>query len=183
MPAKWKFAIENFIEIYHVPFVHPSLNEYNGMSDHYFIHDGIVLGEGNDKYSPADSAAGKLPEFPHLNPRQQSTIEAICLFPNLLLTAFSDNLRIILVEPTGARTCRERVSISFVGDQAMVPELEAYRTIVADRFPRFNAEDVETVSKLQCSFETSAFERAHFNAFFDGAVHQFQQLVAHSCGE
>ena len=182
VPGNWKLAIENFIDIYHVPFVHPSLNKYNTMSDHYFIHDDIVLGEGNDKYSPTDDAAGKLPEFPELNAPQRNTIEAVCLFPNLLLTAFSDNLRIILVEPTGPRTCRERVSIAFVGDEAMAPELVDYRTTVANRFPSFNVEDVEAVSKLQHSFETSAFEKAHFNAFFDGAVHRFQELVARSCG-
>ena len=183
VPGNWKLAIENFIDIYHVPFVHPSLNKYNGMSDHYFIHDGIVLGEGNDKYAPTDSAAGQLPEFPGLTPAQQSTIEAVCLFPNLLLTVFSDNLRLILVEPTGPRTCRERVSIFFVGDEAMAPQRESHRSTVADRFPSFNAEDVDAVSKLQHSFETSGFERAHFNAFFDGAVHGFQQLVALGCAE
>lgn len=183
VPANWKLVIENFIDIYHVPYVHPSLNKYNGMSDHYFILDGIVLGEGNNKYLPTDEAVGELPVFPGLNTTQLQTIEAVCLFPNLLLTLFSDNLRVILLEPTGSRTCRERVSIAFVGHEAMTPEAKSFRATVANRFPSFNAEDIEAVSRLQRSFETSGFERAHFNAFFDGAVHQFQRLVALHCSE
>ncbi|MBS34466.1 MAG: hypothetical protein CMO26_00915 [Thiotrichales bacterium] len=179
--ANWKLAIENFIDIYHVPYVHPSLNRYNGMSDHYFIHDGIVIGEGNDRYEPTDEGAGQLPEFPGINDVQRSTIEAVCLFPNLLLTLFSDNLRIILVQPNGPGRCHERVSISFVGDEAMTDALAEHRHIVASRFPAFNDEDMGIVNKLQVAFETSAFERAHFNAFFDGNVHSFQRLVATAC--
>jgi hypothetical protein len=37
----------------------------------------------------------------------------------------------------------------FVDDESTAPELQSYRTIVADRFPVFNLEDVEVVSKLQ----------------------------------
>ena len=61
----------------------------------------------------------------------------------------------------------------FVGDESTAPELQFYRTIVAGRFPVFNLEDVEVVSKLQQSFSTSAFERTHFNPFFDGNVHHW----------
>jgi len=71
----------------------------------------------------------------------------------------------------------------FVDDESTAPELQSYRTIVADRFPVFNLEDVEVVSKLQQSFSTSAFERAHFNPFFDGNVHHFQQLVGRGCAQ
>ena len=180
--GNWKLAIENFIDIYHVPFVHPGLNKYNAMTDHYFIDDGIVLGEGNSEYLPTDEGAHRLPEFPGLTQTERQTIEAVCLFPNLLLTIFSDNLRVILVEPTGTATCRERVSISFVGDEALSSELERFRTIVADRFPSFNAEDVAVVTQLQEAFETSPLDRFHFNRFFDGNVHRFQQLVASACG-
>ena len=184
VPGNWKLAIENFIDIYHVPYVHPSLNKYNDMVDHYFIEEGnVVLGQGNGAFVPVDEGVGKLPRFPNLTTSQHSTSEAVCLFPNLLLTIFNDNLRAILVEPTGPASCHERVEIFFVGDESQALELEPYRTIVADRFPRFNLEDVAVVTKLQKSFTTSAFERAHFNSFFDGNVHHFQQLVSRACAD
>lgn len=181
VPGNWKLAIENFIDIYHVPYVHPGLNQYNNMADHYFIQEGPVLGEGNAEYRPADEGAGKLPMFPGLSQTQQQTIEAVCLFPNLLLTVFSDNLRVILVEPTGPGSCRERVSIFFVGDEALEPCLEDYRRAVVARFPSFNDEDVGVVTRLQEAFENSAYDRAHFLPFFDGNVHRFQQLVGRAC--
>ena len=35
--CNWKFAIENYCESYHLPFVHPGLNEYSKIDDHYHI--------------------------------------------------------------------------------------------------------------------------------------------------
>ena len=176
--GNWKLAIENFIDIYHVPYVHPSLNEYINITEHEFIWEGeVVVGQGGG-IEPTDEGVGKLPVFPNLTLTQEATIEAISLFPNLLLTVFSDNLRAILVQPTGPGTCHERVEIFFVNEQALAPKLDKYRSIVAERFPAFNEEDVGVVGQLQTSFETSAFERAHFSGFFDVNVHRFQQLVA-----
>ena len=126
---------------------------------------------------PEDEGAGALPEFPGLSDRQRNNIEAINLFPNLLLTLFGDNLRAILVEPICPTACRERVSISFVGDGSMVSDLGRHRAVVAERFPAFNVEDVEVVARLQAGFESNGFERAHFNPHFDRMVHRFQQLV------
>ena len=180
--GNWKLAIENFIDIYHVPYVHPSLNQYNAMKDHYFIREGdFVVGQGSREFVPTDAGAARLPTFPNLTADQVTTLEAISVFPNMLITVFADNLRIILVEPTGPGSCRERVEVFFVGEEALAPGLADPRQVVVERFPAFNREDMEVVRRLQVSFETSAFEQAHFSAFFDANVHQFQSMVGRAC--
>ena len=99
--ANWKLAVENFIDYYHLPYVHKGLNSYSAMQDHYPIREGdLFLGQGNASYAPSDEATGGLPAFPGLDAAERSVTEAICLFPNLLVTLFDDNLRIILVERT-----------------------------------------------------------------------------------
>ena len=40
--CNWKFAIENYCESYHLPWVHPSLNSYSKIEDHYHIQ-GLSL--------------------------------------------------------------------------------------------------------------------------------------------
>ena len=35
--CNWKFAIENYCESYHLPWVHPGLNAYSKIDDHYHI--------------------------------------------------------------------------------------------------------------------------------------------------
>ena len=38
--VNWKLVVENFIDYYHLPYVHKSLNAYSAMEDHYPIRDG-----------------------------------------------------------------------------------------------------------------------------------------------
>jgi len=45
--SNWKFLIENFIEPYHVQFVHKTTTK-QPLKDHYTIVDGICLGSGVD---------------------------------------------------------------------------------------------------------------------------------------
>ena len=180
--ANWKLAVENFIDIYHLPSVHPGLNRYCAMQDHYFVREGDhVVGQGTGAYAPEDDAAGKLPAFPHLDAVQNTTTEALSVFPNLLVTVFNDNLRMILVEPTGPATCRERVEVFFAGEAALRPGLRDARERVVGRFPAFNHEDLALVAGLQESLMSTAFEHAHFSAFFDEHVLHFQRMVAHAC--
>ena len=35
--CNWKFAIENYCESYHLPWVHPGLNSYSKIEDHYHL--------------------------------------------------------------------------------------------------------------------------------------------------
>ena len=57
--CNWKFAIENYCESYHLPWVHPGLNSYSKIEDHYHIqglpnrfaglqNDLVALVCGND---------------------------------------------------------------------------------------------------------------------------------------
>ena len=40
--CNWKFAIENYCESYHLPWVHPGLNSYSKISDHYHIQLSLI---------------------------------------------------------------------------------------------------------------------------------------------
>lgn len=177
--CNWKLAIENFIDIYHVPYVHPGLDGYCAMKDHYLVADNnVFIGQGLDAYAPEDEAAGSLPSFPGLGPGAISRMEAFGVFPNLCMTLFHDNLRIILVQPDGPTRCVERVEVFLVGEAALDPALAAARRALVNRFREFNAEDVAVVEKLQHSFATTAWDGGHFTPVLDGPVHRFQRLVA-----
>lgn len=176
--CNWKLAIENFIDFYHLPYVHKGLNSYSAMQDHYVIReDGVFFGEGNDEYYPQDAAAGNLPRFPDLAPELDHKVEALCLFPNLLITVFNDNLRIIIVEPMGPGKCRERIHVFFVGDAAMAPDLETTRETAVSRFLEFNNEDIVVIEALQSAFGASAFEGGCFSPYFDQNIDHFQDLI------
>ncbi|HCD19946.1 MAG TPA: (2Fe-2S)-binding protein, partial [Alphaproteobacteria bacterium] len=53
LDCNWKLAVENYCEAYHLPFVHPALNSYSRLEDHYNIldTDGFA-GQGTTVYQP-----------------------------------------------------------------------------------------------------------------------------------
>lgn len=182
--GNWKLALENFIDTYHVPYVHPTLNSYCDMKDHYLVADNdIYLGQGLENYVPEDEATGALPPFPGLTQADSKLMEAFCVFPNLCMTLFHDNLRIILVEPDGPNRCTERVEVFMVGEAATDPALAETRKAVVDRFREFNAEDIEIIENLQRAFETTAWDGGYFTPYMDGPVHRYQRLIAEAVAE
>ena len=151
------------------------------MEDHYPIReDDCFFGQGNARYAAHDEASGRLPSFPGLSEAERSVTEAVCLFPNLLVTIFSDNLRIILVEPHGAGRCRERIEVFVVGEEAMAPDLAPVRHALVERFQSFNLEDIAIVEGLQDAFATTAFDGGRLSPAFDGNIHHFHRLIAAS---
>ena len=64
--CNWKFAIENYCESYHLPFVHPGLNAYSKIDDHYHIQGlpNRFAGQGTLVYNPKFENNEKFPTFP-----------------------------------------------------------------------------------------------------------------------
>ena len=49
--CNWKLAVENYCESYHLPWVHPGLNSYSRLEDHYHIENrGQYSGQGTVVY-------------------------------------------------------------------------------------------------------------------------------------
>ena len=65
--CNWKFAIENYCESYHLPWVHPGLNSYSKISDHYHIQGlpNRFAGQGTKVYNPKFKGKEKFPCFPN----------------------------------------------------------------------------------------------------------------------
>ena len=176
--CNWKLAVENFIDIYHLPPVHRDLNSYCAMQVCYFVAgDDLFLGQGTYPYEPDDEAVGKLPSFPALSERMQKSTEALWLSPNLLVTLFADNLRIIRVEPVDASRCREDIGVFFVGEEALGPENARFRQVTVDRFRDFNSEDIGIVEALQRGLTSSDYDGGHYSPAFDRNVGHFQSII------
>ncbi len=176
--ANWKLVIENYIEHYHLPTVHPNLNRYSGLDVHYQItSDANYVGQGSSNYAPKDGAVGVLPMFPNLPVEVRKRAEYICLFPNVMIGCLADHVYSFIVLPERPDFCRERFDFFFVGDRALAPELaEARRTVAMRRF-EINTEDIDIVERLQAGRASPAFDGGYFSATMEDTVHQFQRLV------
>ena len=171
--CNWKLAVENFVDVYHLPSVHQGLNAYSDYKDHYYIHQPTLFGEGNDNVNPDDIAVGEFDDFPNLPESRNTTLEALALFPNLLITVTRDHLRVIIVDPQGPNLCTERIHIFVNGEDAATnPGLQQQRQQLMQRFTDFNDEDLEITRRLQNSMQSS-FSEGNFSPFFDESVRLF----------
>ena len=92
--CNWKLAVENYCESYHLPWVHPALNEYSKLEDHYEIIDpnGNFSGQGTRVYAPNLGEPGRqFTTFDALPAAWDTAAEYISLFPNTLLGVHKDH--------------------------------------------------------------------------------------------
>jgi phenylpropionate dioxygenase-like ring-hydroxylating dioxygenase large terminal subunit len=121
LACNWKLAVENFCEAYHLPWVHPGLNSYSRLEDHYDIaEDDLYGGQGSLVYRPRlNEDGGEFPKFPNLPEKWLTGAEYIALFPNVLLGIHADHMFAVYLEPVSANHTREYFEIYYVGDEPL----------------------------------------------------------------
>ncbi len=177
LATNWKHAIENYLESYHLPWVHKGLNSYSRMADHYTFFAGAdAAGQGTSVYAPGVDDGHSLP-VQNLPAAQSARAEYPVLYPNLMTGLQSDHFYVIDVTPLGPGRTRERFDIFFFGDEAMTSELRAVRQGTIDRWDSVFVEDIDVVERLQQGHASAAATGGRFAPAQDGAVHQFQKRI------
>ena len=99
--CNWKFAIENYCESYHLPWVHPGLNAYSKIDDHYHIQGlpNRFAGQGTVVYNPGFISEIKFPTFPGWANKKEMYAEYVALFPNVMLGIHKDHFYAYWLEP------------------------------------------------------------------------------------
>ena len=91
--CNWKLAAENYCEAYHLPFIHPGLNSYSRLEDHYNIMPiSAYAGQGSTVSALQLSNDGHaFPNIEGLSKQWSSGAEYVALFPNLLRVVHRDH--------------------------------------------------------------------------------------------
>ena len=176
--ANWKLAIENFIDSYHIPMVHPNLNRSAPMERHEPILGGDTFARPSVRAYELTTAASSLPAFPGLPAEQAGTGYFIGLFPNVLLGLSDDTFYAIIIEPLAPDRIRERVEIFFIRDEAMAPALADARQASIDRRIEVNGEDVAIIERAQRGRYSPTSDVNRFHGYHEDTVRHFQQYVA-----
>ena len=177
--ANWKLAVENYCEAYHLPWVHPSLNSYSKLEDHYNICGARGFsGQGVVAYNLVDVAGTSLPRFPAWPAERERTAEYVSLFPNLLLGLQADHFFALLIRPISPTRTREELRVYYVGDEGRQDRYEASRRAVLESWRVVFGEDVWAVEGMQAGRASPAFGGGVFSPEMDVPTHDFHRWVA-----
>ena len=174
--CNWKLAVENYCESYHLPWVHPGLNSYSRLEDHYHIEEpGYFSGQGSKLYRQIKGDAGEVfPDFPDLDPKWQTAAEYLGFFPNVLFGAQRDHAYAILLMPQGQRRVLEQVHIYYA-----TPDTDpALRAKNAALWKGVFIEDIGVVEGMQRGRAAPGFDGGRFSPAMDGPTHLFHAWAA-----
>lgn len=174
--TNWKLAVENFCEAYHLPWVHPGLNSYSRLEDHYNINEpGQYSGQGTLVYRQIKGDDGTVfPDFDGLSDKWDDGAEYIAVYPNVLLGAQRDHAFAIVLEPQSLDRTVEHIHLYYASDDTDA----ALRAKNAEQWKVVFEEDIFVVEGMQRGRHAAGFDGGRFSPAMDGPTHCFHDWVA-----
>lgn len=165
--SNWKLLMENFIEPYHVQYVHSSTTE-QPLTDHYTINESGCLG------SAVDVSRGN--QAPARDDTLSVSSRYLSLFPNFVLGRYYPHqIGVHLNTPVGAERTTQRRAIYATSPNAV-------STAEADKLAKLwydvHKEDHAICERLQTGRASEvALDGGVLSPVWEESVHSFQKLV------
>jgi choline monooxygenase len=180
--SNWKLIGENFMEYYHLPWVHPGLVKVSPMADHHrWQGPGMYVGFCTSPIAPNTDDGGwkGLPDQPDLPGADAYSARFAWVFPNVAVNALPNHTVLLLTFPVSASVTREVLyllappaSLDLAGDLAdeQIGNLVAF-------WDEVNREDIGIVERVQAGLTDPAYTGGRMCYRFEESVHRFQNLL------
>jgi len=175
MKCNWKTYVDNYLEGYHLPSVHPGLNrelDFNAyvVEPHAEGHQGYVR-----QFSPIrGSQPGDATPRRYQHAAEDLTTDYFWIFPNWMLNCYPDNVSLNIVLPISP----ERSLAIF---EWYLPEKD-HATPAAKASVEFSdqiqAEDVGICELVQKNLRSRSYSRGRFSVKQEKGVHAFHRMYA-----
>lgn len=151
--AHWALYCENYLEGFHIPFVHHSLNavvDYGTYTTETFQHSSLQTG-----YDENGSVAGTY----------------LFLFPNTMINFYPWGISVNVVEPIDPARTKIRY-LTFVADESKLGKGAG-----AD-LHRVELEDEAVVESVQKGIRSRFYDRGRYSPTREQGTHHFHRLIA-----
>ena len=162
LACNWKVYIDNYLEGYHVPHIHPGLNRLLDYRSYVTeVHDWYSL-----QFSPLESA-----------PDLYGSGEALywMLYPNTMLNSLPGRLQTNRVLPLGVDRCR--VEFDYYYPAADDAAAAARREADEQFSDEVQDEDRLICEQVQRGLASGSYQSGRLNPLRENAVHHFQELL------
>jgi choline monooxygenase len=180
--ANWKLIGENFMEYYHLPWVHPGLVKVSPMKAHHrWQGSGMYVGFCTSPIaSNADEGGWRgLPAMPGLSGSDAESARFAWVFPSIAVNALPNHTFLLLTRPLSAGRTSETAyllappeSLAAAGEDA-----EGDLDALLEFWDTVNREDIEIVERVQRGLADPAYTGGRMCYRFEESVHRFQNML------
>ena len=177
--GNWKLCVENNLEAYHLPWVHPALTALSPLENHEMLFgDGFAgqITHGYDHEPITGGAFSVIDEWPGLS------AEYPTLYPNLFIGLQCDHLWTRRVEPIAPDRSIDVLQIYYFDERALSPELATVRAQRTEAWKQVFLEDLSVVEGMQRGRHSPAFDGGRFSEVMDTTSHHFARWAARRLG-
>ena len=183
MQGNWKLVAENFLDNYHLPWIHPEIGGIGedslGLSVANLQPGENILGFSHPTAGQSKGkTAAPLPAWHHLSSSEQSIQDLFFIFPNVCLVMEGYYLWSMILHPSSVSTTNEKLRLYLVDESALGAEYERSREELAKVINRINEQDAEVIRNLQLGRNHPAASQGAFCPTHDELGQWFHQMVA-----
>jgi len=168
--AHWALYCENYLEGFHIPYVHNSLNEkldYSGYTTELFRFSNLQIGHANKK---GGEECFKIPEG-HSDHGKNISAYYFWIFPNIMYNFYPWGLSINIVKPI--KKDLTKVSfISYVYDESKLNEG------AGSALDKVEREDEAIVENVQRGINSGLYNRGRYSVNRETGTHHFHRLIS-----
>ena len=165
--AHWALYCENYLEGFHIPFVHAGLNsviDFGNYTTELFTYSSLQLGIAKDKDDIFD--------LPATSPDYGKKVAAyyFWVFPNMMFNFYPWGLSINCVEPLGIDQCK----VSFL---TYVWKLDKFNTGAGSDLNTVEMEDEEVVEAVQKGIRSRFYKHGRYSVTREQGTHHFHRII------
>lgn len=177
--SNWKLIVENFLEAYHLPVIHPALNSYSPLKDHHCrIYGRNMAGQWTTTFNPSLGCEHPLPVFPDWNREQLMIGDYPAVYPNLLMGLQVNHVFLGILHPVEVDRTREEFQIFYCDEEALDDVYEETRTGNLSAWSKVFREDIEPCERMQAGRRSPGYRGGAFSPALDICSHHFHQWIA-----
>ena len=170
--ANWALYVENYLEGFHIPFVHAGLNsviDFGNYTTELFRYSNLQLGIAKDEEDCFD--------LPPDSPDYGKKVAAyyFFVFPNMMFNFYPWGLSVNIVKPIGL--AETKVSfLTYVWDEAK------YNKGAGSGLDTVELEDEEVVEAVQKGVRSRFYHHGRYSVTREQGTHHFHRIMAELVG-
>jgi choline monooxygenase len=170
--ANWALYCENYLEGFHIPFVHPELNavlDFSNYKTEVFKYSNLQIGVAKKGDACFD--------LPSSSPDHGQNIAGyyFWVFPNLMLNFYPWGLSLNYVQPLDVSRCK----VSF---HIYVTDASKLNTGAGGSLDNVEMEDEDVVQRVQKGIRSRFYKHGRYSVSMEKGTHHFHCLLAQFTG-